>query len=201
MNTTAFETQDRRLEESLGSAETLITNGDNLTVRKLIGLFQAGALAGSLNLLLEVESDVAKLLLDITDDFSLGGSGEGVATLSQNLHKIVGKIATSHINTGNSVRKGETLVDRDNVSNTITRIEDDTSGTTGSVERKNGLDGDVEGRGVESLEHDLGHLLSVGLRIDGSLSKQNWMFLWGDTKLVVESMMPNLLRHHAQLDT
>ena len=38
---------------------------------------------------------------------------------------------------------------------TITRVEDNTGGTTRGVEGEHGLDGDVHGRGVEGLEHDL----------------------------------------------
>ena len=38
---------------------------------------------------------------------------------------------------------------------TITGVEDDTGGTTGGIEGEHGLDGDVHGRAVEGLEHDL----------------------------------------------
>ena len=36
-----------------------------------------------------------------------------------------------------------------------------TCGTSGGVEGKHGLDGDVHGGGVEGLKHDLCHLFSV----------------------------------------
>ena len=49
----------------------------------------------------------------------------------------------------------QTFVDGDGVRDTITRVQNDTGGTTGSVEGKDGLDGDVHGRAVEGLEHDL----------------------------------------------
>jgi hypothetical protein len=39
----------------------------------------------------------------------------------------------------------------------------------------------------------LSHLLSVGLWIERSLSQQDWVFLWGDTQFIVESVMPDLL--------
>lgn len=193
MDTTALKTQDRRLEESLRSTESLVTNSNDLTIGKLVGLLQAGALGGSLDLLLEVEGDVTKLLLDVTDDFSLGGGGESVTALSKNLHEVVGKITTSHVDTGNGVGKGETLVNGDNVSDTITRVQNDTSGTTGGVQRQNGLDGDVESWGVECLEDNLGHLLTVGLGVDGSLGEQDGVLLGSDTQLVVEGVVPNLL--------
>lgn len=193
VDTTALKTQDRRLEESLRSTESLVANGDDLAVGKLVGLLQAGALGGGLDLLLEVEGDVAELLLDVTDDFSLGGGGEGVTTLSQDLHQVVGKITTSHVNTSNGVRKSETLVDGDNVGDTVTGVEHDTGGTTGSVQGQNGLDGDIEGGSVECLEDDLGHLLTVGLGVDGGLGEQDGVLLGGNTQLIVEGVVPDLL--------
>lgn len=57
--TAAFEAENGRLEESLGSTEPLVANGDNLAVRELVRLLQAGALSSRLDLLLKVESDVA----------------------------------------------------------------------------------------------------------------------------------------------
>ncbi|KAE9411650.1 hypothetical protein Angca_001693, partial [Angiostrongylus cantonensis] len=51
---------------------------------------------------------------------------------------------------------------------------------------------DVHGRGVEGLEHDLSHLLAVGLGVQGSLSQQNGVFLRSNTEFVVEGVMPDL---------
>ena len=52
-----------------------------LAVRKLVGLLKAGAGGCGGHLLLEVQSDVAELLLDVPHDLSLGGGGE--AAMSQ----------------------------------------------------------------------------------------------------------------------
>lgn len=193
VDTARFETENGGLEESLGGTETLVTDGDDLTVGKLVGLLEGRALAGGLDLLLEVESDVAELLLDVTNDFTLGSGGESVTTLGKNLHEVVGQVTTSHVDTRDGVGKGETFVDGDNVSDTVTGVEDDTGGTTGSVQRQNGLDGDVEGGGVEGLEDDLGHLLTVGLGVDGGLGEQDGVLLGSNTELVVEGVVPNLL--------
>jgi hypothetical protein len=193
VNTARFEAEDRGLEESLGSTETLVTDGDDLTVRKLVRLLKSGALASSLDLLLEVEGDVAELLLDVTDDFTLGGSREDVTTLSEDLHEVISQITTSHVDTRDGVRQSETLVDRDNVGDTVTGVENDTSGTTGGVKRKDGLNGDVEGRCVEGLEDNLGHLFTVALGVDRGLSEKDGVLLWCDTKLVVEGVVPDLL--------
>ncbi len=192
VDTARFETENAWLEESFGSSESLVTDSDNLTVGKFVRLLQAGALRSSLDLLFEVKRDVAKLLLDVSDNFSLGGGGESVASLSQNLHQVVGQVATSHVDTRDGVRKSKAFVDGDNVGDTITGVEHNTSGTAGSVQGENGLDGNVEGRCVEGLEDDLGHLLSVGLGVDGSFGQQDWVLLRSHTQFVVESVMPDL---------
>ena len=171
MDTAGLETEDRWLEESFWSSESLVANGDDLTIGKFIGLLQAGALRSGLDLLLEVKCDVAKLLLDVSNDFSLSSGGKSVASFSQDLHEVVGQVTTSHVDTRDGVRQGETFVDGDNVSDTITGVQHDTSRATGGIEREHGLDGDVEGGGVEGLENDLGHLFSVGLGVDGGFGQ------------------------------
>src|SRR5215469_1256039 len=91
------------------------------------------------------------------------------------------------------MRKSETLVDRNNVSNTVTRVEYDTSGTTGSVKGEDGLDGDVESWRIEGLENNLCHLLTVRLRVDWSFGEKDRVLLGGNTQLVVEGVVPNFL--------
>ena len=88
---------------------------------------------------------------------------------------------------------------------TVTRVHDDTRGTARSVQRKHGLDGDVHGRHVEGLEHDLGHLLAVGLGVERGLGEEDGVLLGGDAQLVVEGVVPDLLHivpvgHDAVLD-
>jgi hypothetical protein len=97
-----------------------------------------------------------------------------------------GKVTTSEVETEDGVGKGVTLVDGNGVGDTVSRVEDDTGSATRSVEGEDGLDGNVEGRGVERLEHDLGHLLAVDLGVEGSLSEEDGVLLGGDTELVVE---------------
>jgi hypothetical protein len=56
-----------------------------------------------------------------------------------------------------------------------------------------------------SLVHDLGHLLAVGLGVEGGLSEQHGVLLGGHAELVVEGVVPDLLHvvpvgHDAVLD-
>ena len=63
------------------------------------------------------------------------------------------------------------LIDGDCVRDAVTGIQNDAGGTSRGVEGQHSLDGDVHGGGVEGLEHDLGHLLPVGLGVEGSLGE------------------------------
>ena len=78
--------------------------------------------------------------------------------------------------------------------NTISRIHDDTSGTSRGVKGEHSLDSDVHSGGVESLEHDLGHLLSVSFGVKRGLSQEDGVLLRGNSQLVIESVMPDLKR-------
>ena len=192
MDTSRLHTQEAGLEESLGASETLVADCDHLTVGKLVALLDCGAGSSGGHLLLEVQGNVAQLLLDVTNDFTLGSGGERVATLGQDLHQVVSQVTSSQIQTEDGVGKGITLVDGHGVRHTITRVKHDASGTSRGIQREHSLDGHVHGRGVEGLEHDLGHLLTVGLGVEGSLSQKDRVLLWGHTQLVVEGVMPDL---------
>jgi len=73
-------TEEGRAEHGLGAAETLIANGDDLAIGQLVGLLDGGGGGGGGHFLLEVEGDVAKLLLDIADDLALGGRDQGISS-------------------------------------------------------------------------------------------------------------------------
>ena len=85
------------------------------------------------------------------------------------------------------------FIDWDSVGHAITRVHDNASSTTGSVQRKHSLDRHVHGWHVERLEHDLCHLLPVGLGVEWGLSEQNWLLLGGNAQLVIECVVPDLL--------
>ena len=193
VDTRGLETQEGRLEEGLRTPESLVTDGDDLSVRQLVALLELRRLRGGLELLLKVEGDVAELLLDVTDDFSLGRGGEGVASLHEDLDEVLGQVSSGEVETEDGVRERESLVNGHSVRDTVTRVEDDTGRSARSVQRQDGLDRHVKGRGVERLEHDLRHLLSVLLRVEWRLGEQDGVLLGGDSELVVEGVVPDLL--------
>merc|ERR1739840_94076 len=96
--------------------------------------------------------------------------------LTEDLHQVVGELTSSKIKTDNGVGKGITFIDGDTMGDTISRVHDNTSGTSRSIKGEDSLDGDVHGGHVEGLEHNLGHLLTVSLGVERSLSEEDGLF-------------------------
>merc|ERR1712156_810369 len=166
VDTAGLHAKEGRLEEGLRGTEPLVADGDDLAVWKLIGLLKGG-----------------------------GGSsgGQRVTPLGEDLHEVVGQLTASQVKTEDGVGEGITFIDGDGVGDTIAGVHDDTGGTARGVQGEDSLDGDVHGGHVEGLEHDLGHLFPVGLGVEGSLSQEDGLLLGGNTELVVEGVVPDLL--------
>lgn len=104
---------------------------------------------------------------------------------------MVGDCSTSDEVLVNSVRNRETLLNWDCMRNTISGINDTTRGSTVSIKRKNGLDCDIHSWNLESLKHQLGHLLSVCFWVHRGLSKE-YIALGGiNFELIIEAIIPN----------
>merc|ERR1719474_1034993 len=89
--------------------------------------------------------------------------------------------------------EGITFIDGNSMGDTITRVHDNTSSTARGIKGEDSLDGNIHGGHVEGLKHDLSHLLTVGLRVKGSFSKEDGLFLRSNTELIVEGVVPDLL--------
>merc|ERR1712130_1031165 len=120
VDSAGLHSEEGRLEEGLGAPEPLVADGNDLAVGKLVGLLEGGGGSSGGHLLLEVQGDVAELLLDVTDNLALGGGGEGVATLGEDLHQVVGELTASQVKTDDGVGESVTLVDGDTVGDTVT---------------------------------------------------------------------------------
>merc|ERR1739848_586439 len=127
-----------------------------------------GGGSSSGHLLLEVKGNIAKFLLDVTDNLPLSGGGERITTLSKDLHQVVGELTASQVQTEDGMGKSITLIDGDIVGDTIARAHDHASGTARGIEGEDSLDGNIHGRHVEGLKHDLSHLLTVSLGVKGA---------------------------------
>merc|ERR1719210_2584370 len=109
MDTAGFHTQERGLEEGLRGTEPLIANGDDLAVGKLIGLLEGSGGSGGGHFLFKVKGNIAKLLLDVTDNFTLSSGGERVTALSKDLHQVVGELTSSQVQTEDSMGESVTF--------------------------------------------------------------------------------------------
>merc|ERR1719462_510934 len=166
MDTDNLHTEESGAEHGLGAAETLVADGDDLTIGQLVRLLNGGGGGGGGHLLLEVESDVAKLLL---------------------------QVAACQVQTEDGVGESVTLIDGDGVGDTISDVGDKTGGTTRGVQGEDGLDAHISGWGVEGLKDDLDKLLSVGLGVEGGLRVEMRRLVGRDSQLVVEGVVPDLL--------
>lgn len=183
-------------EEELGAAHTdLGLDGDDALIGEGVGDILGGATLGLGLLFLEVLGNEAGLLLDVLDDFELGRGGEVVAVVKKELLAPVGEYATGDVHLGDGVRDGETFEHGNGMGNTITGVNNETSGSTSGIKGEDGLDGDVAVGNVEGLEHDADHLLSVDLGVHGGLSEENTSDVGGGghSELIEESVLPDLL--------
>merc|ERR1719295_953264 len=97
VDTAGLHTKEGRLEESLRGTEPLVADGDDLAIGQLVGLLKGGGGSSGGHLLLEVEGDIAELLLDVTDNLTLSSGGERVAPLGEDLHEVVGQLTASQV--------------------------------------------------------------------------------------------------------
>jgi hypothetical protein len=97
VDTSIFLANKVGFEQHFGASETLVANGDDLTIRQFIVLLQGRRLGGGLHFLIEIQGDIGQFLLDISDDFSFGGGGEGITTFSQDFHEVISQITTGQI--------------------------------------------------------------------------------------------------------
>ena len=195
-------TVQARSEEELRAGHSSVSlDGDDSLVGELeVHVVLGGVLGGGV-LGFVVSGDISAKLLNVFDDFHLSGGSEGFTLLEEELLHVLGEDTSSDLHLLDGVGDHETLEDGDGVSNTITRVDDETSGSTGSVEGHDGLDGDIHVLDLEGLEHNLSHALSVVLGVTGSLSEENTGDLAGDdSELVVESVMPDFLHIIPGLD-
>merc|ERR1719163_146598 len=110
------------LEENLRATKALITDFHHLAIRHLVGLFLIRALLGCLQFCVEVQGDVAKLLLKVAHDLTLRCGSEGVAALCENLHEILCKVAARKIKTLDCMWQCIALIDWHSVGDAIARV-------------------------------------------------------------------------------
>jgi hypothetical protein len=108
VNAAGFHAQEGWLEEGFRATESFIADGDDLSIRQFIGLFQAGGCSGGGHFLLKVQSDIAELFFDITDNLTFSSGGERVTSLSEDLHQVVSQVTASQVQPKDGMGQGIT---------------------------------------------------------------------------------------------
>lgn len=181
-----------RLEEQLRALEERLVNLDDLTVGQLIILCELLRLLRLLQGSLVIESDEAVLLLNSPNYLQFGGSREVSALLLKaDLHPL-SEVTAGKVYTADGVRERVSFINGNRVGNTVTGIQNNTSGPTRAIQRKNGLYLDIEALDMELIEHNLAHLLAILLGILWCLCDQDVVLLRVNAQLIAETVLPQL---------
>lgn len=78
--------------------------------------------------------------------------------IHENLHEVVSQVPD------NQAQMKGSVVDGNSVGDSVFRVHDDTSCLARGAQGQHSLDDHLHSPGAEGLEHDLSHLLSVGLQ-------------------------------------
>jgi len=196
-----------RVEEDLRTQESLVSDiagertlGDRLhTFVQLDALVRLGVKLGEL--LDHVRADVAVGFLDSLGNLKgLSGRNSSTLTLSHELLNEAGDITTSNGDVLDATTNDVTISHRDDVGDTITRIDDgsgqgslcDLLGSPRSGQRKNSLHSDVETGYIEGLEHDLCGVLSVLGSVERRLSQKEMVVLRLTAQVLEDALLPEL---------
>lgn len=166
------------LEEDLCSSESLTTDQDLPAIRQLVVLLTCVTFLGILLSRLIIIDDKARFFLYIFDDLNFRICCETIASVVKDFLKVRCDVPTGKVNPLDRMRDSITFIYWHSVRNTVTRVEDDTSGSTIRVKCQNRLNADIEARYIENFEHYLGHLLPVFFWVERGLGHEDWMLLW-----------------------
>jgi len=93
---------------------------------------------------------------------------------------------------GGGIEWKMTYIDRNGMGHTIAHIHNKTGCSSTGIQRKHTPNFGIHRGGVESFEHNLSHLLPIGLRVQRTFTQQHRVLFGCHTEFVVEGMMPDL---------
>lgn len=119
-----------RLEETLGSLEPLAAHADDTAVGEGVGLDEDRRVFRELLVQFQIVRDVAQLLLDLAHGLEVGRAVEGVTAAEEKGDQVAGDVATSNVQSVDVVVQDGGFIDGDNVGDTVSGIDDDTTAET-----------------------------------------------------------------------
>jgi hypothetical protein len=155
------------LEEGFWASESLVSDGDGLSVREFVGLVVLVGLGVALHFGFVVQGHVGEVFLDVSDGFGFGGGSEVDSDFVEEFSQMLSQISASQVVSLDGVWKGITFVDGYCVGHTISSVQNQPGGSSRRVKGEDGLDGQVESGYSEGVEHDFCHFLSILLGVSG----------------------------------
>ena len=148
-------------------------NGDNIPIWESVLLVERGGL-----FYFVILCNITKLFFNITSNlqFACHFNTLSIEKNSWLLNELF-EIGTQHISCNfhlfNGERNCEAFVDWNGVGNTISSIDNETSGATSGIDGHDGLNSHVKVLDLEGFEHNLSHSLSVLFGVTGGFGKKN----------------------------
>ena len=209
------------MEEHLWAEEALIANIDvhhisiDCFVHESLELVRLDDLSVLVRLFVILCELLVRVFAYITIPFfNLGSDLRGVSSLElltsvlKCRESVLGDVPTGKWDVLDTTRDNVAIANWEDVSNTITSIDNSTShgreievrnvdATVRScnlrIQGECGLHTDEKSLHIESLEHDLSHLLSVLWRVHGWLRQDEAMIVWLTPDILVDRLVPELL--------
>ena len=184
-----------RVEDGLGAHESGGVDRHGLSIGELVALLDLGRLSSLLLVSLNILRDEADLLFHGSDDLVPGGlsSGLGDSVSGKEVDHVVGDGSSCYVVLSNCVGDRESFEDGDGMGDTVSRIADESGSSSVGVKGEDGLDSNVKSLDLEGLEHEGGHLLSVGLGVHRRFGKEDLVLTGVHSELVGEAVVPDLL--------
>ena len=118
------------VEHYFGGSEALIADQNLSAIGEFVVLLTSVGVFGILDSSVEVVDNITHLLLDVSHDLKLSVGSERIATLVEDLLQVSSDVSTSKVNSLDCVGDSITLINRDGVGDTISRVSDDSGGSS-----------------------------------------------------------------------
>ncbi len=159
-----------------------------------------GGLAVGLHFGFEVDGDVGELLLDVSDDFPFGGSGEVVADFGEDFDHVVGEVSAGQVDSHDGVGQRVAFENGHRVGDSVSGINHDSGRSSTRVQTQHGLNRHVELGHLEGVEHNRNHFFPVFLGVHGRFGQQTGVFVGFHSQLVLVTVVPDFLHGVPVLD-
>eukprot|EP00730_Choanoeca_flexa_P004495 TRINITY_DN11712_c0_g1_i4.p4 TRINITY_DN11712_c0_g1~~TRINITY_DN11712_c0_g1_i4.p4 ORF type:complete len:138 (-),score=12.54 TRINITY_DN11712_c0_g1_i4:582-995(-) len=132
VHTVRFFADERRVKQQLGSPEARLSHRNLSAIRQHVASLRGSVV--QLLVLAGIGGYITQLFLDGANNLKLSRGFEDVAFAAEQQLKVAGHIASGNVHTRNCVLDRKALADRHSMGHTIARVQDNTRGTTSSIE-------------------------------------------------------------------